>query len=87
MYMRDKGLKYIYIYIEDRFGEVVGYIDDFPSQQEDLVQITIIATSNTSGWVAGQRGDSLMIDLRECIKWKMYDDHEKFCEEFFDAIL
>ncbi len=84
--MHNKDRKYIYY--EDRFGCVIGYIDDMNPNCEDKMQVTIIAErAFSSVWNIGQRGITIMVDLRKVNKWKFYESYEEFGEAFFEAIL
>ena len=86
--MHNKDRKYIYY--EDRFGCVIGYVDDMDPKNEDLVQVTIIAekTRNSPNrWITENRDTTIMQDLRRLKKWKFYEDYEEFGAEFFEAIL
>ena len=86
--MRNKDRKYIYY--EDQFGFVIGYIDDLNPNIEDLIQVTIIAekTRESAGkWITEKRNITIMQDLRRLKRWKFYETYEEFGTDFFEAIL
>lgn len=85
--MHDENLKYIYY--KDKVGEVIGYIAPIPSGVIDVVYVNIIALREPFGkWEPmSEKAGSIAIDLRKGHNWKIYDDREKFFEEYFEAIL
>jgi hypothetical protein len=84
--MHDNGSKYIYI--KDSFGELLGTIGDTPSN-EDTVFIKAIAQrpKGDDDWDLSVRDVDMGVRLTKGEIVKLYDNHEIFCEEFFDAIL
>ena len=86
--MLKSNKKIKYIYYEDQFGSVVGYIDDLQPNSEDQTMVSIIAERHGDGqWSSQTRDTVIMIDLRKTKKWKFYENHEEFFAEYFEAIL
>ena len=91
IYMHDNGSKYVYI--KDSFGELIGSCLTssgcaLPSTGDTIFIIAIAQKlKGCIEWDASVRNVDMGIRLQksECVK--LYDNHEQFCEEFFDAIL
>lgn len=78
-----------YIYIKDCMGELLGSVA--PPFSIDCVFLKIIAVKSVGDteWDKDTRGTDLAVRLKgyKGYVWRLYDDYQEFCEEFFDAIL
>ena len=80
-----------YIYYEDTFGAVIGYIDSLQPNDTDVIFVTIIAEKNLKDtedpWNIKQRNTNIAINLKKTKNWKYYGNYEEFCAEYIEAIL
>lgn len=78
-----------YIYVKDDMGELIGTV--IPPFECDCVFLKVISMKklHDTEWEDSARGVDMAMRLKSNKKhlWKLYDDYQEFCEEFFDAIL
>ena len=84
---------YKYMHYKDKWGETLCYMDNNQPLDKDTVFVTIIATKpfireNVYGpWDDTFRNTMIAVELTKAYTWEFYDDYEKFCEKYWEAIL
>lgn len=77
-----------YIYVKDRMGEFIGYLDNLQPCSEDYAFVIIIAERNRNGqWHSESRDIAMGVNLKKVAEYKCYEDYEDFFAEFIEAIL
>jgi hypothetical protein len=82
-------LKHVnYVYIEDGMGELVASVQKSMPVDENSVFIKIIAMRKGphEQWNKKNKDLDMAIQLKGCRVFRLYENYEKFFEEFMDAI-